>query len=491
MSIIKGKNPLTRLDYPDPDVIRVGDTYYIVSTTMYFMPGCVILKSYDLVNWEYCTHVYDKLEDTERENLGGCHAYGNGMWAPTIRYHDGVFHIVFVANDTHKTYHFTATDIMGPWKKGYIEGFYHDPSLLFDDDGKVYIMYGNRDIRVTELESDLSKPKAGGVDKVVIQDAPGPFLGYEGCHLYKLGGKYYAFFIHSAQHKWLRIEACFISDRIDEGWVGRDVLVEEDYAVCGVAQGGIVDTPNGDWYGIIFSDYGAVGRIPHLCPMHFGEDGFPVFDPVKEDIECESTRPEHVYSPLYHSDNFTSKPDGAWEFNHNPIAEAWRINNGLEIDALPAETFDFAKNTLTQRALYPRCAAEVTVDASRLAEGGFAGIAAMQYRYGALGIAKTAEGAKVELRLRTDGEEFVAEEIALTQDIVKLRIVYEFGAGRDYADFYVEIGGEWRHIGPEHHRMNFDLRHFTGCRFGLFSYGKGKPCGTARFTEFVYEDYEK
>ena len=238
---VKGTNPLTRLDYPDPDVIRVGDTYYMCSTTMYFMPGCVILRSYDLINWEFCTHVYDKLEDTPRENLDGAHAYGNGMWAPTIRYHDGVFHVVFVANDTHKTYHFTATDIQGPWKKSYIEGFFHDSSLLFDDDGRVYIMYGNREIRVTELESDLSKPKAGGIDKVVIRDVPKTPLGYEGCHLYKINGKYYAFFIHSLPDRWLRVEACFMADSIDGEWRGGDVIVNTFEGTSGVAQGGIVD----------------------------------------------------------------------------------------------------------------------------------------------------------------------------------------------------------------------------------------------------------
>ena len=191
--IIKGKNPLTMADFPDPDVIRVGDTYYICSTTMYYMPGGALLRSYDLINWEFCSHIYDTLEDTPRENLDGeNHAYANGMWAPCLRYHDGVFHVIFIANDTHKTYHFTAENPEGPWKKSYIEGFYHDCSVLFDDDGKVYIMYGNREIHVCELKPDLSGP-VEGTDRIVIRDEPGPFLGYEGTHLYKINGKYYAF----------------------------------------------------------------------------------------------------------------------------------------------------------------------------------------------------------------------------------------------------------------------------------------------------------
>ena len=80
-------NPILKMDYPDPDVIRVGDTYYMVSTTMYFMPGCVILRSYDLAEWEIVGYVYDKLDDTPAERMEfEKNEYSGGMWAPSIRY---------------------------------------------------------------------------------------------------------------------------------------------------------------------------------------------------------------------------------------------------------------------------------------------------------------------------------------------------------------------------------------------------------------------
>ena len=140
-------NPIIWSDYPDIDVIRVEDTYYMVSTTMHFMPGCVILRSYDLIHWEVATHVYEVLEDTPAQKLQGAeHIYGKGMWAASLRYHNEKFYVCFVSNDTHKTYLFTASDINGPWKKQIIEGFYHDNSLLFDDDGRIYIIYGNTEI---------------------------------------------------------------------------------------------------------------------------------------------------------------------------------------------------------------------------------------------------------------------------------------------------------------------------------------------------------
>ena len=118
MKDIKVKNPITAQDYPDADVIRVEDTYYMISTTMHFMPGGVILRSYDLANWEIAGYVYDTLDDTPAQMLTGDeNIYGKGMWAASIRYHKGTFYVCFVANDTQKTYLYTANDVAGPWKK--------------------------------------------------------------------------------------------------------------------------------------------------------------------------------------------------------------------------------------------------------------------------------------------------------------------------------------------------------------------------------------
>ena len=105
-------NPITRLDYPDLDVIRVEDTYYMVSTTMHFMPGCEILQSFDLVHWEHVTYVYETLDHTDAQQLkSGQNIYGQGMWAASLRYHEGRFCICFVANDTRKTYLYTSGKI--------------------------------------------------------------------------------------------------------------------------------------------------------------------------------------------------------------------------------------------------------------------------------------------------------------------------------------------------------------------------------------------
>ena len=237
-------NPILKLDYPDPDVIRVGEIYYMVTTTMHFMPGGEILRSYDLVNWEHAAFVYDRLDSTPAQRLEqDQNIYGKGMWAASLRFHGGMFYVCFAANDTGKTYLYTAESIAGPWKKRCIEGFYHDCSLLFDEE-KVYIAYGNKEIYITQLNEDLSAPLPGGLHRLAVCDTGHPGLGYEGTHFYKINQKYYLFLIHSLRDRWMRTEACFVADSIDGEFVGGDVLIDDrGYCNQGVA-------PAGDWYAV-------------------------------------------------------------------------------------------------------------------------------------------------------------------------------------------------------------------------------------------------
>ncbi|SFB87924.1 glycoside hydrolase family 43 protein [Butyrivibrio sp. YAB3001] len=348
-------NPIIKLDYPDPDIIRVDDTYYMVSTTMYFMPGCEILRSYDLCHWEHVSYVYDTLDSTnaqcliEKEN-----AYGQGMWAASLRYHDGLFYICFVANDTHKTYLFTSKKITGPWEKSEIPGFYHDNSILFDDDGRVFIVSGNREIHLRELcfndrykpgnigdngfnKDSLLLPKEGGLDTIILKDSDDAPLGFEGSHLYKINGKYYLFVISIPKEIGKRTESCFVADKPEGPYIGKEVMFDDgDYRNSGVAQGGIVETHSGKWYSILFQDSGSVGRIPVLMPVHFeqvsadslhsgiiseGKNApakaendalnmidFPVFGDngrIPTEFALEDLRPGYQYAPLVSSDYFT------------------------------------------------------------------------------------------------------------------------------------------------------------------------------------------
>ena len=513
------KNPVIWSDYPDLDPIRVGDTYYMVSTTMYFMPGCVILRSYDLLHWENAVHVYAELDNTPAQRLeDGKQIYGAGMWAASLRYHNGKFYLVFICNDTHATYLYTATDIEGPWEKHTIEGFYHDSSLLFDDDGRVYLAYGNSDIYLTELKPDLSGPLPGGRNRLIVRDMTEHNLGYEGTHFYKINGRYYLFFIHMPKGAPVsRTNACFWADSLDDEFVGQEIFADDmGYRRSGVAQGGIVDTPDGEWYMTLFQDHGAVGRVPVLVPMHW-ENGIPVCGvdgKTPKELELPSTRPDHVYRPLVDSDDFHDCPNGMprdiWQWNHTPDRANWslterpgayRIRNGR-----CAPNVHFAVNTLTQRTYGPCCAAEVTLDGSAMKDGDVAGLAALLSCYGMIGLKKEAgeyaltmcsvdptggsRGFGPGMRTRFLNQE-PPKEVARVPSgaVVRLRAVCDFTDDADMAQFYFEQDGKWVPLGVPQ-KLVYRLDYFTGCRFGLFSYATTTPGGHVDFMDFRYEKKE-
>lgn len=134
-------NPVIWADVPDPDVIRVGDDYYMVSTTMHLMPGCPVMRSKDLVNWETIGYVFDRLTDTPRYDLEGGTVYGKGQWATSLRYHNGRFYVLFSPNDQpYKSYIYTTANPAGKWELVCRTDHFHDASLLFDDDGRVYVL---------------------------------------------------------------------------------------------------------------------------------------------------------------------------------------------------------------------------------------------------------------------------------------------------------------------------------------------------------------
>jgi beta-xylosidase len=479
-------NPVIWADYPDVDVIRVGDTYYMISTTMHFFPGGVILRSHDLVHWETACHIYDALDGTPAQRMEEGLIYSKGMWAASLRYHDGLFHAVFAANDTGLSYHYTADRAEGPWTRRPMKGFYHDNSVLFDDDGRVWIVHGNRNIRLTEMEPDLSGPLPGGFDRVILRDE-GRGLGYEGSHLYKINGRYYLFLIHwPAGH--MRTEAVFSADSLTGEWTGGDAL-EDDMGFFrqGVAQGGIVDTPGGNWYAMLFQDHGAVGRIPVLVPVRW-EDGMPKLSKPPEEIRPEDCRPGYAYKPLCTGDDFTSDTlDEAWEWNHQPRLSLIRFGGGelrITTDRTAADA-EHARNTLTQRTFGPGCAAEVTVDGSEMKIGDRAGLCALQGLFAEAFLERDADGFGAVLSEKTDEGIRESARIKTAGPVLRLRAEFDFRDLADTVRFFAEQDGAWTPLGGAH-KLVYRLDHFTGARIGLFCYGTKETGGSAAFREFVY-----
>ncbi|MBO4319576.1 MAG: family 43 glycosylhydrolase [Treponema sp.] len=485
-------------DFPDPDVIRVDDVYYMVSTTMHFMPGCVILRSYNLIDWEHASYVYDELEATEGQTLKDNKGiYGKGMWAASLRYHDGKFYVSFVANDTHKTYLYTADKIEGPWHKSEIHGFYHDMSLLFDDDGKVYCVSGNMKITLTELNEDLSGPKYGGIHKEIICDDPDKvILGYEGSHFYKINGRYYVFLIHIPKGK-MRTEACFVSDRIEGPYTGGDVLCS-DLAEwnSGTAQGGIVQASDGSWHSIVFQDHGALGRIPVLVPVRF-EDGFPVFDAEESSaVSIPDNNPEYKYKPLY-SNDFTNP---AWQWNHIPDKRLVSVNPSsftLVTDKICRNIVQ-AANTLTQRTFTEHCSGSVTLDASDINDGDVAGLCALEGEYGFIGVTRKNGQLKLveaehkipysqwAMGVHDDDAPVIIEEKNISSPKIELKATFSLEHEKENVrfSFFNKDTGTYCEFGKPV-KLRYTLDQFVGVRFALFCYSTETSGGRACFTDFV------
>lgn len=324
-------NPLIYADVPDMSMVRVDDTYYMSSTTMHMVPGVPIMKSKDLVNWELVSYAYDRLtDDVPAMNLDdGQNTYGRGSWASCIRYHKGMYYVSTFAQTTGKTYFFMTRDIeKGPWKRVEFAPSCHDHTFFFDEDGRNYLIYGNGKLFIAELEADLSGLKTG-TERVLLENASAPaggdiMLGAEGSQLFKVDGRYYLFNI-TWPRNGMRTVVVHRADKITGPYEGRVVFQDR-----GIAQGGLVDTPDGRWFAYLFQDCGAVGRIPYLVPVQW-EDGWPVLgvNGVAPD-KLELPAGKGLIPGIVCSDEFVRKAGEAdlplvWQWNHNPDNALWSV----------------------------------------------------------------------------------------------------------------------------------------------------------------------
>lgn len=485
-------NPIIHADFPDPDVVRVGDAYYMISTAMHMFPGGQILRSYDLMHWEHCAYVYDILGETAHQRMDGGNIYARGMWAASLKYARGCFHVVFTSNDTKHSYYYTAERAEGPWTRQPMNGaggapaFWYDPGLLFDDDGRVYVAHGNRIVRLTELTADLSAKQEGGIDRVILRDSDEIMLGWEGSHLIKHDGWYYLFNIHWRKGG-MRAMGCHRARSLTEDFTGGEFMeLDLDGRFAGVAQGGPVQLHDGSWALLLFQDHGAVGRIPVVVPFHW-VDGWPVVDEVPKQLDLPTSRPDYEYAPLYTSDDLRNGWSVLWQWNHEPHLELVETDeDGLHIttDRLATNCTE-AINTLTQRCFGPRCSAEVTVDGDALKVGDYAGICALMGCFAQLAITRREDGLYL-VYTRKDAEtgEIITEAERPIGSLSRLHARFDFT--NDTVRFScVNAAGEVAAIGQPH-QLVYRLDHFMGCRIGLFAYSTQEIGGSARFTGFTY-----
>ncbi len=489
-------NPILWGDWPDPDVIRVGDEFYMVSTSMHYVPGSPVLKSKDLVNWEMAGYAVERYDEDPRYDMQGGTLYLNGSWANSIRYHNGKFYVAFCTPygwGTEKG-HFSvceAEDPAGPWKRTVFPEYLYDPGLFFDDDGRVYVVHGQHTLYLTELAADARSVKGEPVkiwDKGV-DDArnSGKSAGMEGSHMYKINGMYYITCPAGGTEGW---QMCLRSKNIHGPYEARAIMQDDtSYPPNGLHQGGMVQLKNGDWWFIIMQDRGPIGRVPHLMPVEW-VDGWPMLGVGGKDA-IVYTKPDvgrqHAVRVPATTDEFGKKKLGLqWQWNHNPDNTRWSLTERpgyMRLKASQAENLRSARNTLTQRVQGPNSTGTVEMDFSALKDGNVAGFGIFQDPYAYVAIRQ--EGGKRSLVMCNNGEVVETAIDDVKQDKIWLRAR---ATDKDFtARFYYSLdGSRFVPIGNVLH-MGLGLP-WTANRFALFNFSTSESGtgGTADFNWFRF-----
>ncbi len=493
------RNPIINADAPDMDVVRAGDYYYMVSTTMHLMPGGPIMRSKDMIKWETVSYLFDSITDGDRYYLrDNKTCYGQGQWASSLRYHNGKFYCWFTANGAPgKGFIFCADKAEGPWKVIARPPHMHDGSLFFDDNGKAYIFHGGGTCTMTELTPDLQGIQEGGVNKIVVPRDPDEPQLLEGSHVYKHNGKYYISMISMA---WgipgrVRRQVCYRADNIEGPYTEKKIILETPFeSYGGVGQGAIVDGPDGQWYALIFQDRGGIGRVPCLMPCTWSEDGWPILGDKDGKIPNDLSKHHEDLSGIIGSDEFASdKLSLYWQFNHNPVTSCYSLSarKGYMRLTTPrvAGNIFVAPNTMTQRMYGPTSTGTVQLEFSKMKDGDRCGLAALNGLSGNLSVCR--DGGKYFLVLTQEDSKLDDSKTVIGNDItelyrvelktrkIQLRVAADFNPGVDMATFSYSIDGgkSFVTIGKKV-PLQFDYRRmFMGSKFAIFNYATKTPGG--------------
>ena len=520
-------NPLFYDEFSDPDIIRVGDDYYLAGTTMHTVPGLVILHSKDLVNWENISYCFDRFDfaDDAFSLKNHKEIYGQGVWAPAIRYANGQFY-VFTNINGKGLQCYTSKDIRGPWQHHNMQGNIYDLSVLFDDDGKIYAIHKYGEVHCTELKPDMSGPLEG-TDRVIIPE--GNAIG-EGHHMYKINGMYYLIstdyspngrtLCSRAKSIWGPYETITITADETFGYhaapltqvpqgvkyrIGEDgtkfgiPAVDKDATACtNIHQGGIVEDQSGQWWALLMMDFHSIGRTVTLAPITW-KDGWPMLGLegnlgraprtwLKPNINAD-VKP---HAPYERNEDFNAKKLGrVWQWNHNPDDTKWGLKNGrLRLQSMPAEQLMWARNTLTQRVIGPTSIATVELYTKGMKDGDVAGLGNINVPCSWIGIVK--EGKNLILRCFEQATNDTTD-IPLTSPLLPLtskiwlRMVGDFDHDRAHYEYSLD-GTSYQQLGREM-PLSYQLISFQGSRHALFAFNhKGKNGGYAEFDNFTVNE---
>ena len=505
------KNPVLHADYSDPDVVRVGDDYWMTASSFCHVPGLPILHSRDLVNWTLVNHALPTLVPAEHFRTP---RHGEGVWAPSIRHHDGKFWI-FYPDPDFGLYVITATDPRGKWSEPYLlkggRGLI-DSCPLWDEDGRAWLVHGwaksragfNNRLTVHEMSPDGLRLMDEGRTVIDGDQMPG-WRTIEGPKFYKRDGWYFIFAPAGGVAEGY--QAVFRSRSPQGPYENRIVLAQGDTPVNGPHQGAWVDTPGGDHWFFHFQEIEAHGRVVHLQPMRWRDDGWPVMgdDPDNDGTGqpvLRHAKPELPVQPASvpaTSDDFAAgRPGLQWQWQGNPAAD-WILAPaggmaGLRLRSVPepqaeAKSLWLTPNLLMQKFSAPVFSAEVTLTLDAKSAGERAGLIVFGYDYGWVGLRRTASG-EVELvqancaRADKDGAETVSATVPWPADRpVNLRVT--IGADRRCSFAYRDAaGGNFVGLGASFLATS---SRWVGAKVGVFAIAPASAAqtGHADFARFV------
>lgn len=476
-------NPILNADYSDPDVIRVGDKFYLVCSEFHFM-GMPVLESDDLVNWRIIGNVYDDIDYPGYESFK---RYASGSWAPSIRYHDGLFYVYFCTPDE-GLFMSTAKDPAGPWAPLHcvkqVEKW-EDPCPFWDENGNAYLgrsQWGAGPIIIHRMSADGRKLLDDGV---TVYTGPGA----EGVKIHKSDGYYYISIPEGGvSNGW---QTVLRSKSIYGPYEKRVVLQQGATDINGPHQGAFVDTPDGKWWFIHFQWTTGRGRVVHLQPVVW-DNGWPL---PGVDIDRNGIgEPVRVWTkPVVARQSSPEQPAASDEFESASLGLQWRANHKfyrdnisltrkpgyLTLTAMRGDSLRFARNTLVQKTMGYNGEATVRLDCSGMADGQHAGLAAMSDHFHGIGIEK--EGKNLYLYVENDGKFTRLDRIKGTTVYLKINLDT---TGARHSFHYSMNGKDFRRAGEP---FGVKMAYWKGPHIGLYSYNAKTDGGDASFDWFRYE----
>ncbi|MDL4840280.1 glycoside hydrolase family 43 protein [Aquibacillus rhizosphaerae] len=514
------KNPIIPGFYPDPSICRVGEDYYVVTSTFEYFPGVPIFHSKDLVNWRQIGHVLDRPSQLNLDET----PCSKGIYAPTIRYHDGVFYMIttFVVSKTgaRKNFYVTATDPAGPWSDPiWLEGAPGiDPSLFFDEDGKAYYT-GNRpplkgkqypkhnEIWLQEL--DLEKKELVGPTFSLWEGALKQAHAQEASHLYKVNGWYYLI-IAEGGTGFTHAVTIARSENITgpyESTETNPILTHrhlgKKHPIVNVGHADIVETQDGDWWMVCLGSrpyggyYRNLGRETFLAPFIW-EDGWPVVNPGKGMIEMEMEFPNlketrWIRPPA--CDNFESEDlQLQWNFLRTPRGNFWSLKErpGYLRLKLKPETIMEVENPafVCRRQQHINFEVTTVMDFQPNKQSDTAGVVLLQNNDFQFRMEHVLEGQKNKIQLirREQGkDEKIAAEV-IDKDRLYLKVE---AYGQKYSFFY-RTETDWKELAlnVDGTILSTDIAGgFVGAYIGLYASSNGKASDNhADFDWFEYNE---